>query len=199
MTEDRIKQNKEEIEALLLMTERPGIHNLLAEMTLNGFFESACSTSHHLAEKGGLAEHSLNVFRVMQDLNLELEAKLPIDSIVICSLLHDLGKMGDHSKQNYIDNMVRSKKKDEEGNYPLIRSEAKPYITNPDLLYIPHEVRSIAIAQRFIYLTEEEEHAIYYHNGKYTHIGYDLKETELSMLLHFADLWASRAIEKEEN
>lgn len=198
MTEEKIKQNKEEIEALLLMTERPGIHNLLAEMNLNGFFESACSTSHHLAEKGGLAEHSINVFRVMQDLNLELEAKLPIDSIVICSLLHDLGKMGDHSKQNYIDNMVRSKKKDEEGNYPLIRSEAKPYITNPDLLYIPHEVRSIAIAQRFIYLTEEEEHAIYYHNGKYTHIGYDLKETKLSMLLHFADMWASREIEKED-
>jgi hypothetical protein len=64
-------------------------------------------------------------------------------------------------------------------------------------LYIPHEVRSVKIASRFIHLTEYEEHAIYYHNGKYTHTGYDLKETPLQMLLHFADLWCSRVLEEE--
>ena len=78
------------------------------------------------------------------------------------------------------------------------QSEDKPFKTNPELMYVPHEVRSIAIAERFISLTEEEEHAIYYHNGKYTHTGYDLKETPLQMLLHHADMWASRYVEAEK-
>lgn len=82
------------------------------------------------------------------------------NAIIICALLHDLGKMGDYGKPNYVPNMIKSRKKDENGEYPLVQSEAKPYEINKELLYIPHEVRSIAIAERFIKLTEEEEQAI---------------------------------------
>ena len=49
-----------------------------------------------------------------------------------------------------------------------------------------------------IELTEEEEFAILYHNGLYSELKYSYsgKETPLSMVLHFADLWASRVTEK---
>lgn len=193
------KMVKDTIRELLLSTGRKGISYLVADMVKSGFFEAPASGSYHLCKEGGLAEHSLNVYKHIINLAGALQVNVPIDSLIIVSLLHDIGKNGDYGKANYVPNIVRSKTKNKEtGEYDLIQSTAKPYETNKELAYIPHEVRSIAIAERFIQLTEEEEHAIYYHNGKYTHIGYDLKETPLQMILHFADLWASRVTEKGE-
>ena len=62
---------------------------------------------------------------------------------------------------------------------------------------LKNRIETLEDLKKYINLTEEENHAIYYHNGKYTHTGYDLKETPLQMLLHFADLWSSRTIEME--
>lgn len=180
---------KNRIYKLLASVKREGIDKLIEYMKLNHFEEAPCSTKYHLAEQGGLAKHTLNVYEYMKKLNESLGANVSEESIVLCSVLHDLGKMGDRGKAYYIDNILKS------GDV----SKVEPYKSNKDLAYIPHEVRSIAIAERFIDLTEEEEHAIYYHNGKYTHIGYDLKETPLMMLLHFADLWVSRVTEIGES
>ena len=52
------------------------------------------------------------------------------------------------------------------------------------------------------FLTEEEETAILWHNGLYGQFKYDIpgKETKLYMVLHWADMWASRVTEiKEED
>ena len=149
-----------------------------------------CSGAHHLAEPGGLLEHSLNVLTLARDLARAWESTIPDESITISALLHDLGKMGDHGKPNYAENYLK------DGS----RSSVKPYITNTDLVYIPHEVRSVLIAERYIYLSEEEERAILWHNGLYGQFRNDItgKETELYMIIHFADMWASRITEKEE-
>ena len=193
---------KEKIRRLLLSTKREGIISLLTWMELNGFYEAPCSTQHHLCKEGGLAEHSLNVFETMEKLSetigTEVRDNKLFDSIIICSLLHDIGKCGRYGKPYYVENYLT--KKDKEGN--PIRSEAKPYVTNPDLLNVPHEIRSVSIIEKFIDLTEEEYYAILYHNGLYGDLKYQIsnKETELYMLLHFADMWASRVVEikKEE-
>lgn len=191
---------KEKIRRLLLSTKREGIVSLLTWMELNGYYEAPCSTQHHLCQEGGLAEHSLNVFETMDKLSesigTEARDNKLFDSIIICSLLHDIGKCGRYGKPYYVENYLS--KKDKEGN--PIRSEAKPYITNPDLLNVPHEIRSISIIEKFIDLTEEEYYAILYHNGLYGDLKYQIsgKETELYMLLHFADMWASRVVEVEK-
>lgn len=179
---------KEKIESLLMSTNREGMDKLLEHMEENGFYSAPCSGNHHLSVEGGLAQHSLNVWEVSKAIVSDICTDLNADSLIIVTLLHDLGKMGDYGKPNYVENILKTGK----------RSESKPYETNKELLYIPHEVRSIEIAERFITLTEEEAHAIYYHNGKYTHIGYDLKETPLQMILHFSDMWASRVVEGGE-
>lgn len=180
---------KDKITSLLEETNRSGIDNLIGVMEVGGFFASPCSGAHHLSKEGGLAEHSFNVYESMLNLNATFEAGISWDSIAICGLLHDLGKMGDYGKTNYVENILKSG-----------RSAAKPYKTNPELLYIPHEIRSITIAERYITLTEQEEFAILYHNGMYSDLKYSYsgKETPLSLLLHFADMWASRVTEKEE-
>lgn len=174
----------------LIKTKRDNIKELIECMEGGGFYESPCSGAHHLAEPGGLLEHSLNVLTLARDLARAWESTIPDESVTISALLHDLGKMGDHGKPNYAENYLK------DGS----RSSAKPYITNTNLVYIPHEVRSVLIAERYIYLSEEEERAILWHNGLYGQFRNDItgKETELYMIIHFADMWASRITEKEE-
>lgn len=181
--------NETKIVALLKGVKRDGIDDLIECMEAGGFFKAPCSGQYHLTKEGGLAEHSLNVYQTMLMVRDALGTEISDESVIICGILHDLGKMGDHSKPNYIENVLKSGK----------ISDSKPYITNPALSYVPHEIRSIAIAQRYIRLTEEEEFAILYHNGLYTALGnsYKGKETPMSLMLHFADMWCSRVVEDD--
>ena len=193
---------KEKIIRLLEGTQRDGIGVLIEYMELNGFFSAPCSTGHHLARTRGLAEHSLNVYECMNALADAFGEPAERDSsIVICSLLHDLGKMGQFGKECYIPNMLKGRATKANPNPEPYQSDKKPFTANPDLLYVDHEVRSIVIAQMFIELTEEEQQAILWHNGLYGPFKYQIqgKETPLYMLLHFADMWASRVIEMEES
>lgn len=196
---------KERIEKLLLSTGRTGMERLIEYMNENGFFTSPCSGQYHLAKEGGLAEHSYNVFLTASYLSFllckddEPLSKENEDALIICCLLHDVGKMGQFGKAGYVPNMIkdgRPTKAEPEQKYK--QSEDKPYKGNPDLLCVDHEVRSIAIISRFIELTEEEQQAILWHNGLYGPFKYEIqsKETPLYLILHFADMWASRIIEK---
>lgn len=198
---------KERFIEILLSTKRQGMDKLIDWMEREGFFASPCSGAHHLAKEGGLTEHSLNVLGVMQDMSFllcngpEPLSKEVQDAIIICSLLHDLGKCGDYGKPGYVPNMIKSRKKDENGEYLLVQSEAKPFEVNKDLIPVDHEVRSVKIASKFIDLTEKEELAILWHNGLYGTFKYQIqgKETPLYLLLHFADMWASRVVERGED
>lgn len=195
---------KKRIIDLLLSTEREGMNQLIVYMDDNYFFESPCSGGNHLAKAGGLMEHSLNVLDLMDDMysdgRLDEDVQIPKESIIICALLHDLGKMGDFGKRGYVPNMVkdgRPTKAEPEQKYK--QSETKPFEVNKNLIPVDHEVRSVKIASKFIQLTEEEELAILWHNGLYGNFKYQItgKETPLYLLLHFADLWCSRVVEEK--
>ena len=185
-------ETKKRIIHLLESTNRPGMDKLIKVMEDGGFFTAPCSGGYHLAKEGGLAEHSLNVLNVAADISrvLSERGELSLDAeneLIIVCLLHDLGKMGQNGKSNYVENILKSGK----------RSASKPYKTNPDLMYVDHEVRSIVIAQQCIGLTEEEQQAILWHNGLYGNFRYQIqgKETALYLILHFADMYASRVLE----
>lgn len=191
---------REKIKELLLSTGREGVNDLINYMEGYGFFDAPCSSSHHLAYEGGLAQHSLNVYNAMKIIVDALYDNVFHDELIIVSLLHDLGKMGQFGKPNYTENYIkdgRPTKPEPEQKYKL--SETKPYTTNPALLNVPHEIRSIAIASKYINLTEQEQFAILYHNGLYGDLKYQIsgKETPLYLLLHFADMWCSRVVEVE--
>lgn len=181
------KYIKEQIELLLLQVGRKGIDNLLKYMDKIGFYTAPASTKYHGAAAGQLAVHSLNVFNAAIDLavawcgDLWLEAN--IDSIIICALLHDLGKTGQFNKPLYIPNDIDT-----------------PFKYNKDLLTLDHEVISVIEIQKYITLTEDEQQAIAWHNGLYGIFADRIKgkETPLYMLLHFADMWASRVMESKE-
>lgn len=180
---------EERYKELLLSTEIVNMSELLNMMTVNGFFKSPCSTKHHLCVEGGLLEHSLNVYEMLVKLNEAIGAKLDRNDMIICALLHDLGKMGDYGKPNYVENVLKTG-----------TSKAQPYKTNPDLIQEEHEIRSVIIASRYIDITEEQASAILHHNGlfgkldsSYGNHNYD--SSPLCFLLHTADMYVSRFIE----
>lgn len=180
----------------LLSTKRDGIEELLDYMDEIGFLTSPASTQFHGAYEGALAEHSVNVLECAEKIGVALlggaEYNKIQDSVIICAILHDLGKCGQFGKPLYVPNVLASGKV----------SDAKPYATNKDLMTLPHEIVSCIEATKFIDLTEEEQRAIAWHNGLYGCFKFDIqgKETILYMILHWADMWASRIVEtkKEE-
>lgn len=189
------------VKDLLLNTSRKGMENLVDYMEENGFFSAPCSTSHHLSKEGGLAEHSLNVCDIAISLLAAFDADSRlVESVIICSLLHDIGKMGQFGKPNYVPNMLKGRATKANPNPEPYQSDKKPFATNPELLFVDHEVRALSIISKYIDLTEEEQQAILWHNGLYGPFKYEIqgKETPLYMILHFADMWASRIVEAED-
>lgn len=91
--------NKDRFIELLRSTGRNGIETVITKLEELGFFEAPASTRFHLSCKGGLLEHSLNVFeaammvreKIVQR-NPELEIQLPVESVILSTLLHDTCK-----------------------------------------------------------------------------------------------------------
>lgn len=190
---DELSNRKFVIDSLM-KTGREGMNDLIEYMKDCGFFDAPCSGGNHLACEFGLLHHTRHVMEIAERIGVSLlggaEYNKIQDSVIIAAALHDLGKMGQFDKPNYVPNILK-------GGKP---SDAKPFKTNPDLLYVDHEIRSVAIASMFIDLTEDEQFAILYHNGMYGNLKYALKdnETPLYMIIHWADMWASRVIETKK-
>lgn len=184
--------NKTFVVESLMKTGREGMSDLIEHMEEIGFFSAPCSSGYHLACEFGLVHHTRNVMEIAEKVGVALYGGAKYneihDSVVIAAALHDLGKCGQFGKPEYVPNILKDGK----------QSDKKPFERNKELLNVPHEVRSVAIATMFIDLTEEEQHAILYHNGLYGCFKYELQgnETPLYMLIHFADMWASRVVEK---
>lgn len=185
--------NADIIRDRLQSTKREGINDLLDYMGEIGFLTSPASTQHHGAYEGALAEHSINVLNLAEKLGVAWlggeEYNKIQDSVIICTILHDLGKCGQFGKPLYVPNILK------DGN----QSDKKPYEQNKDLKTLPHEIVSVIEATKFIDLTDDEQQAIAWHNGLYGAFKYDIpgKETPLYMILHFADMWASRVVESK--
>lgn len=91
--------SKEKFTEILFSTERKGMDAVIAKLDESGFFDAPASSRFHLSCKGGLMEHSMNVYeaalfvreQIIQR-RPELEEQLPLDSVAICALLHDTCK-----------------------------------------------------------------------------------------------------------
>ena len=99
MDESARLADRERFEGALRATGRGGVENVLNELDRLGFFEAPASTKFHLAEKGGLLRHSLNVYdqaRLLRQVECrvrpDLAERLPEDGVAVASLLHDVCK-----------------------------------------------------------------------------------------------------------
>ena len=84
LTKEQIECNKREVIELLRSTKRDGIDGLLKVMEEGGYYTAKCHSHHHYV--GGLMLHSLSACRIA----LSKDSGLSRDSIIVCTLLHDL-------------------------------------------------------------------------------------------------------------
>lgn len=171
--------------------KRPGAADLLQWIDANGFFEAPASKRHHGAKPGGLAEHSINVFRRLLKLNAEEEKRqqspqYDLETVAICGLLHDLCKID---------------------AYRLTEGQqGKPEYQLTKNFPAGHGEKSVILILQFMHLTQEEILAIRWHMGQYDFYarggGFDLdnafRQSKLAVMLHLADMMATHFDEREE-
>ena len=151
------------------------------------YFTAPASTrdDYHYAFPGGLVAHSLNVVSNLKKLCDTLcPGKYDSQTIMFVGLFHDLGKSGDGSEDAYVPNKSQWK-----------RENGQPYETNRDCVYMPSSERGLYLLQKHgVELTSDEYVAIRLNDGQYVRENepYRLKEPELALLVHWADMWSLR-------
>lgn len=211
LTEEQIEQNKTEfLQAVSSISidgaDLVGLVNWLEE---SDFFTAPASTQFHCNYKGGLCEHSLNVYHNILALYQIYKDKIPaIDpqSLIIVSLFHDVSKIDFYemivvNKKIYNPNGT---KHDNMGKFDWVAQEAYKVKDAKDrFLAVNHGVNSALLIGRFIPLSLEENVAIMNHmlNADDKAVNYDqsaiLNKYPLLTLLHMAD-FASTFINERE-
>ena len=148
---------KEYIEIYNKHINREGAKELLDYLQKSDFFLAPASTQFHSAYEGGLAEHSIKVYKrflnaVKFEYGENYQDTISDESIAVCALLHDVCKL-DIYKVDY-----RNKKVD--GNWVQV-----PFYTIEDNLPYGHGEKSVYIISGFMRLSREEAMIINWHMG----------------------------------
>ena len=178
---------KEKFIELLKSTNRPGIEDLISFLEKTNFFTAPASTRFHGSFEGGLVEHSLKVYEILdyKAKNNVLKLEIPDDTIKIVSLLHDICKL------NFYKVDYRNAKN------ALGEWEKVPYYTIDDTIPYGHGEKSVMMISEYIKLTPEEKYSIRWHMGYtepkelYNTIGSAYKKYPLALMMHEADLEAT--------
>lgn len=173
--------NRERFLMLGATVKRDGMEELLewlAEKT--DFFEAPASTRFHGSYRGGLVEHSLNVYDEMKRLlSAYPEIQVPEESVVISTLFHDLCKA----------NMYKTEKrnrKNESGQWESYDA----YTIDEKFCFGGHGSKSVFLLQHFIKLTPEEGVAINCHMSAFDdnkYVGNSFEQFPFAWLLSVAD------------
>lgn len=170
---------------------RAGSAELLAWLQKTDFFIAPASTKFHCACLGGLAQHSVSVYRVMREKHFE-EGDSE-ESFAICALLHDVCKAQFYKKG------MHNVKNDETGQW-----ERRPYYTIEDSFPYGHGEKSVFLIERFMRLKTSEAMAIRWHMGGFDDavkggcfsISQAFEKYPLAVKLHLSDLESTYLREK---
>lgn len=186
LSEDGEKTKKKILE-LLGTVNREGVDKFIQHLIEEtDFFLAPSSTQFHGSEIGGLAEHSLSVYRLLKDKVNYFGLSCSDDNITISAILHDI------CKTNFYEPGEKWKK-DDQGKWV---SEFVWKVN--DTLPLGHSEKSVIILQQWFKLEEGEIAAILYHMGFCTpgittypySAAYSeaIKRYPLVMALHLADM-----------
>ena len=197
-------KNKARFCELLRSTGRENVEYVIEDLETYGFFEAPASARNHFNHPGGLVQHSLNVYDAAMMLRdgiiknrPDMEKRLPVDSVILASLLHDVCKAN-------IYRLVSRKRKNEIGMW----EEVEEYEVNYSQLPIGHGEKSVVMLLRMgLDLEDDEICAIRWHMGPWavdtSSIEQDksyrqsILNSPLLPLIHTADTIASQIFERE--
>ncbi len=178
-------------EIYLANIRRDGADRLLEYLGNNDFFTAPASARFHLAETGGLCQHSINVYKrlkniVRQEYGENYTNVYGDETLAVCGLLHDVCKVN-----YYVTEMRNVKEGTEWVKKPFFKVEEKfPY---------GHGEKSVFIITQYMRLTAEEAMAINWHMGGFDErvrggsfaLSEALAKYKLALLLHIADIEAT--------
>lgn len=167
------------------------IENMIDHLEERLFIAPASSRlSYHCAHPGGLVEHSLNVLRNLKKLIKLYNVDITQESMIIVSLFHDLGKVGDLDNSYYLD-------QDSDWHREKL---GQMYKINEKIQSMPNAERGLWLMQHFgVRLSLDEWVAIRINDGQGVDENkpYFGNEPTLAMLLQHADQMATKQ-EKEK-
>lgn len=207
LEQEQLDAMKNEFLTLLRSTNRPGMDNLINWLeTGTDFFKAPASQGYHGDYPGGLLEHSLNVYKAARKLlevykEIALPEKkfneIPEDTLIICTLLHDLCKANFYKEEE-------KWFKDNKGQWHSYLG----YVIN-DAFPAVHGSKSCFLIQYYVYLRPDELVAIQMHmfgfdsymvNPQNTYVYKPLSQAldtiPMTILLSQADMAASFTMEK---
>lgn len=163
---------------------RQGGEEFLEWLERTDFFSAPASTKFHCACEGGLVQHSISVFRVLEEKHFDPETD-SMESFAICALLHDLCKV------QYYKTSTRNVKNEVTGVW-----EKQPYYSIEDSFPYGHGEKSVYLIERFMRLKPAEAMAIRWHMGGFDEaakggsfaISIAYEKYPLAVKLHLADL-----------
>jgi hypothetical protein len=133
--------------------KRSGCTELLNWLEGTDFFVAPASAKFHCAYKGGLVEHSVNVYKVMIEKHF-CEQMDNSESFAICALLHDLCKI------HFYKVSMRNVKDENTGVW-----KKQSFYMIDDSFPFGHGEKSVFLIERFMKLATSEAMAIRWHMG----------------------------------
>jgi hypothetical protein len=189
--EEKIVENYEIVEKLVGMMgkgRKEALLDMLAGPVGREFMVAPASsrTEFHSCYPGGLMQHSLNVVREANRLTKTLcPGRWPEHKVTFAALFHDLGKVGFGEHDPYY---VRTDKR-----WKIERGEL--YDINPNCQRMPTSERGLFLLQQAgVVLDVDEYLAIRLNDGQYVRENepYKMNEPDLALIIHWADMWATR-------
>lgn len=142
-------------EQLLRETGRPGIDKVLDWLATTDFYTAPASTKYHGSHPGGLLDHSINVYKTLNNIVAAMHLDIPRDSVAIAGLLHDV------SKTNVYKIGYRNVKNEDTGQW-----EKKQIYEHDDQIPYGHGEKSVIILQGLgLQMNRAEMMAIRWHMG----------------------------------
>ena len=161
---------------------RDGTERFLNWLDTTDFYTAPASSRYHHSYKGGLVDHSIEVYE-------ELLKIAPTASGIV-ALLHDVCKIGYYAVEK------RNRKVD--GQW-----ESYDFYVIKDKYPFGHGEKSVDMARNFFKLSAEERMAIRWHMGGFDKdqqgVSNAFKMFPLCIDLHYADLKSSNKNEKEKD
>lgn len=185
--------NKERFLQLCSQVKRDGMDRLLAWLEKSDFFTAPASSRFHGAYEGGLLQHSLNVYDEFKRLiAVYPEVKCDEESIVICTLFHDLCKVGMYTTE-------KRNRKNADGQWETYDA----YKIEEMFCFGGHGSKSVYMLMRFIDLKPAEATAINNHmsafGGDVNSIGRAFEQYPFAWLLSVADQSATYILEGDKD
>lgn len=139
----------------------------------------------HLAEPGGLVDHSLRVLMNAMRIVKSFSWQVSKESLIIGCLLHDIGKVGDHENDYYVP-------QDSDWHRDKL---GEMYKHNKEIMYMTVPDRGVWLCQHFgLKLAQDEWLAIKLNDGQYAdeNAPYKMKEPMLADIVHIADVISTK-------